>query len=159
MVIEYNVRMGDPETESVMLRIQSDFVELLEGTAAGNLNEKTLVMDPRSVPAALFLSAAVTPKPTKKGFPYQRTGTDRRYRQYHFPCRNSHERRTSSDERRTCDCRLLLRCNERRGTGTELQSGRHDRLRQEVFPPRYRIRFVIQVSHASSPIPHSVEHH
>ena len=48
----------------------------------------------------------------------------------------------TGDERRTCDCRLLLRCNERRSTGTELQSGRHDRLRQEVFPPRHRIRFV-----------------
>ncbi len=97
-VIEYNVRMGDPETEVVLPRIKSDLVALLKATAEGTLNEHTIQVDERTATTVMLVSGGY-PEAYEKGKAIQGLTTSSQSELFHAGTRLEEETAVTSGGR------------------------------------------------------------
>ena len=100
-VIEYNVRMGDPETEVVMPRLKTDVLSLFEAMAKGELEQAAFELDDRFCTTVMLVSQGY-PGDYEKG--KEDHGCSGREGEYRVPCGYEAGRGKSRDERGTCDC-------------------------------------------------------
>jgi phosphoribosylamine---glycine ligase len=95
-VIEYNVRLGDPETEAIMPRIKNDLVELLAAMGRQKLKRFKIEIDPRAVASVMLVSGGY-PGSYEKGI--EISGLDQETERYNFPCGHNQKGWQDTDQR------------------------------------------------------------
>ncbi len=135
-VIEYNARLGDPESEAVIPRIKSDLFELLEGVAHGDLEKREIVIDDRFVATVMVVSGGY-PGHYEKG--YEVSGLENTGELHCFSLRNENMGWESCYLRRKGACRKLVGRFKRGSSGRFVPEHKFSLLHGYVFQKRYRI--------------------